>query len=308
MKAPTTPTAPATAAVPSPAAALPAAEAPVRRRGRDERGTGASVALHLTVITACLIAVFPLVWVLWISLRGADGWKDPRNLSGGLDLTNYAHVLGDTEFLTWFGNSLIVAFFTTLLGVFIAASSGYAISRMRFPGQKPLMWVFLITQMFPIAVLIVPIYNIFSDLRLVDSHAGLVLAYCSTAVPFCAWMLKGYFDTIPHEIDEAGRVDGLTPFGTFYRLALPLARPGLAVTGFYAFITAWGEVAYATALISSDENKTLAAGLQTFVGQHTSNWGAMTAASVLITIPAALVFFFAQKGLVSGLTAGGTKG
>ena len=303
----TTPTVPA-APVPAPAAAGPATEGPVRRRGREERGLLASAALHLTVITACIIAVFPLVWVLYISLRGSDGWKNPQSLAGGLDLSNYAHVLGNTEFLSWFANSLIVALFTTVLGVFVAASSGYAISRMRFPGQKPLMWVFLITQMFPIAVLIVPIYNIFSSLGLVDSHAGLVLAYCSTAVPFCAWMLKGYFDTIPHEIDEAGKVDGLTPFGTFYRLALPLARPGLAVTGFYAFITAWGEVAYATALISSDENKTLAAGLQTFVGQHTSNWGAMTAASVLITIPAALVFFVAQKGLVSGLTAGGTKG
>jgi arabinogalactan oligomer/maltooligosaccharide transport system permease protein len=277
-------------------------------RGREERSPAASVALHLTVVAACLLAVFPLVWVLYISLRGADGWKDPMSVAGGLDLTNYAHVLDDTEFLTWFANSVVVSFFTMVIGVFIAASSGYAISRMRFPGQKPLMWVFLVTQMFPVAVLIVPIYNIFSDLGLIDSYAGLILAYCATAVPFCAWMLKGYFDTIPHDIDEAGKVDGLNPFGTFYRLILPLARPGLAVTAFYTFITAWGEVAYATAFISSEETKTLAVGLQSFVGQHTSDWGAMTAASVMITIPAGLVFFLAQKHLVAGLTSGGTKG
>jgi arabinogalactan oligomer/maltooligosaccharide transport system permease protein len=248
------------------------------------------------------------VWVLLVSVRGRDGWKNPTELGEGLGLSNYTHVLADTEFLRWFGNSALIAAFTTLLGVFISASAGYAISRMRFPGQKPLMWTFLVTQMFPVAVLIVPMYNIMSALDLIDSYAGMVLAYCSVSVPFCAWMLKGYFDSIPHEIDEAGRVDGLTPFGTFYRLILPLARPGIAVTAFYSFITAWSEVAFATQFLSSEEMYTLSVGLQSFVGQHKAEWGYMTAASVMITVPAAIVFFFAQRHLVSGLTAGGTKG
>lgn len=282
--------------------------APMVHRGRHERSPGASAALHATLIAACLVAVFPVVWVLLVSVRGRDGWKDPANLADGLGLSNYTHVLADTQFLRWFGNSLVIALFTTVVGVFISSSAGYAISRMRFPGQKPLMWTFLITQMFPVAVLIVPMYNIMSALGLIDSYPGLVLAYCSVSVPFCAWMLKGYFDSIPSEIDEAGRVDGLTPFGTFYRLILPLARPGLAVTAFYSFLTAWGEVAFATQFLSSEEMYTLSVGLQSFVSEHKAEWGYMTAASVLITVPAGAVFFFAQRHLVSGLTAGGTKG
>ncbi len=160
---------------------------------------------------------------------------------------------------------------------------------------------FLITQMFPVAILIVPIYTIMSRLGLINAHASLVIAYCTIAVPFCAWMLKGYFDTISMDLDEAGRVDGLGPFGTFWRIILPLARPGLAVTAFYTFLTAWGEVAYATAFMQTDRNYTLASGFN-------PQWEYLTAAAVLVTIPAALVFFFAQKHLVAGLTAGGTKG
>ena len=128
------------------------------------------------------------------------------------------------------------------------------------------------------------------------------------AVPFCAWMLKGYFDTIPREIDEAAAVDGLGPFGTFWRLILPLARPGLAVTAFYTFLTAWGEVAYAIAFMQASEHFTLAAGLQKFVPQYSPRWDLLTAGAVLITVPAAIMFFFAQQHLVAGLTAGGTKG
>jgi arabinogalactan oligomer/maltooligosaccharide transport system permease protein len=169
------------------------------------------------------------------------------------------------------------------------------------------MWTFLVTQMFPMAVLIVPLYNLLAQLDLIDTYQGLILVYCTIAVPFCAWMLKGYFDTIPRDIDEAGRVDGLTPFGTFWRLIVPLARPGLAVTAFYSFLTAWGEVAYSAQFMSTD-HYTLAAGIRTFASDQRADWGSMTAASVLIAIPASIVFLLVQRHLVTGLTAGGTKG
>ncbi|MEU2871361.1 carbohydrate ABC transporter permease [Streptomyces olivoreticuli] len=276
-------------------------------RARGERSRGASAALHTALVLASLVAVFPVLFVVFVSLRGRDGWQEPTRFVG-FDVSNYTHILGHTEFLTWFGNSVIVAVGATVLGVFVAATAGYAVSRMRFPGHRSLMWTFLIVQMFPMAVLIVPLYNILGELELLDSYTGLIVTYCSVSVPFCAWMLKGYFDTIPAEIDEAGRVDGLSPFGTFWRLILPLARPGLAVTAFYSFITAWGEVAFATQFMSSEEHYTLAVGLQTFVGQQKAEWGLMTAAAVLITVPAAAVFFLAQRHLVAGLTAGGTKG
>jgi arabinogalactan oligomer/maltooligosaccharide transport system permease protein len=225
-----------------------------------------------------------------------------------LGFANYHEVLGSTSFVTWFGNSLIIAAGTTVVGVFISASAGFAVSRMNFPGKKSLMWIFLLVQMFPVAVLIVPLYAIMSKLHLLNSYGGLVLVYCTVSVPFCAWMLKGYFDSIPVDIDEAGRIDGLSPFGIFWRLVLPLARPGIAVTAFYSFLTAWGEVAYSRIFMQSEDHYTLPIGLSTFVSQFSSEWGLLTAASVLVTIPAALVFFLVQKNLVGGLTGGATKG
>lgn len=275
------------------------------------RSRGSSILLHSTLVGASLIAVFPLVWILlssfkpkqWIQSTQITLVKEPT-------LANYQSLLGNTDFLVWFRNSVVVAIFTMIIGIAMSATAGYAISRFRFPGKRPLMWTFLITQMFPVAILIVPIYTIMAALGLINTPASLVIAYCTVAVPFCTWMLKGYFDTIPVEIDEAGRVDGLGPFGTFWRLVLPLARPGLAVTAFYTFLTAWGEVAYASAFLNTNDKFTLAYGLQTFVPKQPALplWDLLTPAAVLITVPSAIVFFFAQKHLVAGLTAGGTKG
>lgn len=289
--------------IPRTTPARPAAK--VRRRG--DRSRGASVALHATLIVASVIAVFPVLWVLLTSLKPA-AYATTTDFFKETTFENYTNLLADTPFLTWFGNSLLIAGLTTVLGVFTAATTGYAVSRFRFPGKRGLMWTLLITQMFPMAVLIVPLYNIMSSLGLLNQAAGLVITYLTIAVPFCAWMMKGFFDTIPREIDESGMVDGLTPFGTFWRLILPLAKPGLAVTAFYSFVTAWGEVAYASAFMVGDENLTLAGGLQKFVNQYGAQWGPMTAASVLIAIPAAIVFLFAQRHLVTGVSAGAVKG
>ncbi|MFE0647576.1 sugar ABC transporter permease [Streptomyces sp. NPDC059534] len=274
---------------------------------RGRRSPLASVALHLTLITASVIAVFPVLWVLLTSLKPAK-YAITTDFFKETTLENYTNLLRDTPFLTWFGNSLVVAGLTTVIGVFVSATTGYAVSRFRFPGKRGLMWTLLITQMFPVAVLIVPIYNIMASMGLLNQPVGLVVTYLTIAVPFCAWMMKGFFDTIPREIDESGYVDGLTPFGTFWRLILPLAKPGIAVTAFYSFITAWGEVAYASAFMVGDENLTLAGGLQKFVNQYGAQWGPMAAASVLIAVPAALVFLFAQRHLVTGMSAGAVKG
>ncbi|WP_435877839.1 sugar ABC transporter permease [Streptomyces kurssanovii] len=275
------------------------------RRGR--RSPLASVGLHATLVVASVIAVFPVLWVFLTSLKPAK-YAITTDFVKETTLANYTDLLENTEFLTWFGNSLLIAGLTTVLGVFVSATTGYAVSRFRFPGKRGLMWTLLITQMFPVAVLIVPIYNIMATMGLLNQPVGLVVTYLTIAVPFCAWMMKGFFDTIPMEIDESGQVDGLTPFGTFWRLILPLAKPGIAVTAFYSFITAWGEVAYASAFMVGDENLTLAGGLQKFVNQYGAQWGPMAAASVLIAIPAALVFLFAQRHLVTGMSAGAVKG
>lgn len=283
---------------------------PARRPGgRDHRPRGASVALHATLLVATVCALFPVLWVLLSSFKPASDIRSSEiTLVENPTLENYSRVLFDTSFGNWFLNSVIIAAFTMLIGITMAATAGYALSRFNFPGKRGLMWVFLITQMFPVAILIVPIYTIMANLGLINTKASLVIAYCTVAVPFCAWIMRGYFDTIPRELDEAAALDGLGPFGTFYRVILPLSRPGLAVTAFYTFLTAWGEVAYAIAFMQTEDQLTLGAGLQQFVPQFNPQWELLTAAAVLVTLPAGIVFFFAQRHLVAGLTAGSTKG
>ncbi|MFC4530618.1 sugar ABC transporter permease [Sphaerisporangium dianthi] len=279
-----------------------------RSRGRESRGPGRSLALHATLVVASAVAVFPVLWLVLTSIKPRDAWQSSTvELFNNPNLDNYAQVLGQTAFPRWLFNSLLVAAMTTVLGVVLAATTGYAVSRFRFPGYRSIMWMLLVTQMFPVAILIVPIYNLLAGLGLINQFPGLVIAYLTSTVPFCAWMMKGYFDTVPQEIDEAGRVDGLTPFGTFWRLILPLSKPGLAVAAFYSFITAWAEVAYATAFMTGDDKYTLAVGIGQFVGQHKAEWGLLTASSVLIAVPAAVVFLLVQRHLVTGLTAGATK-
>ncbi|HEU4512637.1 MAG TPA: sugar ABC transporter permease [Nocardioidaceae bacterium] len=275
----------------------------------QKRSVGASIGIHAMLLFATAIALFPVLWVLASSFKPAN-----RILASEIKfidsptLDNYVNVLTKTDFPTWFMNSVVTAAFTMLFGVFMAATAGYALSRFNFPGRRSLMWTFLVTQMFPVAILIVPIYTIMANLGLINTLTSLVIAYCTVAVPFCTWMLKGYYDTIPRELDEAAALDGLGPFATFYRVILPLARPGLAVTMFYTFLTAWGEVAYATAFLQTDDKFTLGYGLQTFVPQFNQRWEYLTPAAILITIPAALIFLLAQRHLVSGLAAGATKG
>lgn len=297
---------PSTPSTPSTPAKTPPPSRPRKTRARGERGPLASVALHAALLIASATAVLPPLWLLVTSFKPTSE-AFSTDLVKDFTFRNYDHVVNDTEFLNWLGNSLLVVGLTTVIGVFISATTGYAVSRFKFPGMRPLMWLLLITQMFPVAVLIVPLYNLLASLGLLNQPVGLVVTYLTIAVPFCAWMMKGYFDTIPVEIDEAGRVDGLNPFGTFWRLIVPLAKPGLAVTGFYSFITGWAEVAYASAFMTGEENLTLAGGLQTFVNQYTSDWGSLTASAVIVAVPAAVIFGFVQRHLVSGLTAGATK-
>ncbi|MEU0968156.1 carbohydrate ABC transporter permease [Streptomyces sp. NPDC005917] len=283
--------------------------APRRIRRRSERGPLATALTHGILGVASLIAFFPVGWLIFLSLGpDKDDYLHPGGIWHKMTLDNYSFVLQHTGFWDWFRTTMIVVGGTTVIGLILASTTGYAVSRMRFPGYRKFMWLLLVTQMFPIAVLIVPMYQILSRLGLIDSYLGLILVYCTTVVPYTAWLLKGYFDTIPFEIDEAGRVDGLSPFGTFARLILPLAKPGLAVAAFYNFLTAFGEVAFASTFMLSDDKYTFAVGLQSFISEHDAQRNLMTATAVLIAIPVAVFFYLVQRNLVTGLTAGGTKG
>jgi arabinogalactan oligomer/maltooligosaccharide transport system permease protein len=181
-------------------------------------------------------------------------------------------------------------------------------SRMRFFGREASMQAFLITQMFPGVVMLIPLYILLDTLGLLDSLLGLALVYSTTSIPFCTWNLKGYFDTIPRELEEAALMDGADRWTTFTTIVLPLARPALAVTGLFSFMTAWNEFILAATLMSDERAYTLPVVLQKYVGDFSTEWGRFAAGAVLVSLPVMALFFLLQKQLVEGLTAGGVKG
>ena len=267
---------------------------------------------HLILILASIISVVPLLWILSTSLKPAAQIFDTQirfiPLTPTVENYRFLFTMKNHIFFTWLRNSVLIAVSTTVLGLFLATTAAYALSRFRFPGHRASLFSFLLIQMFPGALLIAPLYQLMRAYGLLNTWYGLVLAYATTALPFCVWMLKGFFDTIPIEIEEAARVDGLSPIGSFYRIVLPLSLPGLVVTAFYSFITAWNEFMYAMTFMSKEKLYTLPVGMGTFVNQFQSDWQYLAAGAVVITIPVIIFFFFAQKYLVAGLTAGGTKG
>lgn len=266
---------------------------------------------YAVLVVASLIAVIPALWVFVTSFKTESEIFSTRvELVGrsGITFANYEDLLARGDFQQWFINSVVVAAAVTLIGVFLAATAGYALSRYRFRGRSSSLYIFLVAQMFPGIILLVPLYNLFTSLGLIDQLVALVIAYSTIAIPFCVLMLKAYFDTIPYDLEEAGQVDGLGVFGGFWRIVLPLSVPGIAVTAFYSFITAWNEFMLASAFLVSRGNLTLPVGLSTFIDPFNQPWHLLAAASVIISIPVMVFFFIAQRYLISGLQTGGVKG
>jgi arabinogalactan oligomer / maltooligosaccharide transport system permease protein len=271
------------------------------------------VATHVILLIACAIALFPVLWIISTSFKNQFDVLSteieliPREPT----LENYQALFDPSTatggyFWNWFGNSLLIATLTTILSVFLAATAAYALSRYRFFGKRGATSFFLTSQMFPAVILLVPLFQLLAiRLGLLNTPWALVLAYATTAIPFCVLMLKSYFDTLPVELEEAAKIDGLGPFGAFWKIVIPLSTPGIAVTAFYAFITAWNEFLFALVFLTRPEAFTLPIGVRLFINQ---NWGGTMALSVVVTIPVVIFFYIAQRYLISGLSTGGIKG
>ncbi len=225
-------------------------------------------------------------------------------------LDNYMHVMTDNGgiFFTWAFNSLKIAILTTIVGVLLASPAAYAISRWDFLGKQTVLISFLITQMFPGVLLLVPLYNLYVQFNLIDNHYGLVIAYATSALPFSVWMLKNFFDTVPKELDEAAFMDGLGAFRTFWQIVLPLTIPGVAVVAFFNFMAAWNEFLLAFTFLNDAHNVTLPVGIKDYVHNFGADWNLLTAAAVLVTLPVLFAFLWAQRYLITGLTGGSVKG
>jgi arabinogalactan oligomer/maltooligosaccharide transport system permease protein len=268
------------------------------------RNIAATLGLHLFLILFTVLTLTPVLYVLKLAFSGdRTGLATLSLWPSEPTFDNFVKVVTRTENGEWiFGhhlwNSAIIAIATTILGIALACTAGYAFSRFKFPGRKAGLLSFLVSQMFPGVMMMIPLYIIMQKLGLLNRNLGLILVYSTTAIPFCVWMLKGYFDTIPKDLEESAVIDGAGRFLIFWKIMLPLAAPAIAVTALFSFMTAWNEFLLAY---------TLPVEVQQYVGEDIQ-WELFAASSVLVSIPVMALFFALQKNLVGGLTAGSVKG
>jgi len=263
-------------------------------------------ALHTFLIHAVGLVVVPVVWILDVAVS-------PGNILGGaigdaFTLEHFRTVLGGENFWLWTRNSVVVAVGTTIVGLLLAIPAGYAFSRYNFSGRKGAMFVFMLIQMFPGIVILVPYFMVMKALGLLNTSIGLIIAYSVTALPLCVWMLKGFFDAVPRALEEAAVLDGCTQLEVFFRIVLPLSLPAVAITALFSFLTAWNEFLLALVFNTSNDAYTLPVGLSSMIPATGQQWGDFAAASLVVSIPIVVLFVLFQKALIQGLSAGSVKG
>jgi multiple sugar transport system permease protein len=263
----------------------------------------------IPVVFIIMLAMGPFVWMILTSLTPtAQLSASGVSLSpSGWSMDNYFRLLEQTSFLGNMLDSLIIAAGTVVLGLAVSITAAYALSRFRFPGRKLVMLQFLLVNMFPIVLLILPLFILMRKIGLLDTHLALILANSTVAIPFAVWMLRSYIGAIPRSLDEAAMIDGCSRLQALRRVVLPLAMPGIISTGIYIFITAWNEYLYALTLGGRNVRPVTVA-IQTLIGEYQIEWGLLAAGGVVGALPATLLFLLVQRRLIGGLTQGAVKG
>lgn len=284
-----------------------------RSRARSRRRVTHRLFVYSGLVIYSLIALFPLYWLFKSSMTvGLDLISPtPSLFPRAIDLSNYQRVLSVGLITSFFVNSVKIALISTVLTIVIASLAAYSLTRFRYRGRDVIQRSVLLAYMFPGILLAIPLTLLYGQVGLINSHAGLVLAYVTFGLPFALWLLIAYFETIPHEIDEAARVDGATHVGVFTRIILPLARPGIVTASIFAFLGSWNEFLLGLVLIQQNELKTLPVGLALFLRGgpgDTIEWGGRMAAGVMVIFPSIVFFLIASGRIARGLAAGAVKG
>ncbi|NDJ79313.1 MAG: ABC transporter permease subunit [Chloroflexi bacterium] len=265
---------------------------------------------HGFLLFYCVFTIYPVSRVFTISLRETQNLLSTSLalIPDNATFDNYEKLFTEQNFSLWLWNSFLITITVSVIGVIVSATSAYAFSRWRFPGRAPGLLILLSTQMIPAGMLLIPIFIIVARLGLQNNILGLSLAYITTAVPLSIWILRGYYDTIPFDLEEAAMVDGATRLSAFWRIILPLSAPALAVIFLFNFLNAWNEWQVANVILKADDMKTWPLGINEFIGNFQTEWGLYAAASVIITVPVVALFLYSSKYLISGLTLGSVKG
>jgi multiple sugar transport system permease protein len=276
----------------------------------DRRTPLQSVLVYGVLLAFCLFAAFPVYWIVLTSLKSArDVYQTQEILIPvRLNFSNYVTVFRQYEILHWIEISTLLALVSTFFALIVGIFAGYSLTHFRYRGRHVLAVAVILSYVIPKGLLFIPLFLVLNQLGLVDTFLGLVLAHETFSVPFCTWLLYGYFKTLPTELVDSGRIDGCSPMGILSRILLPLAAPSVATAAIFSFTTSWNEFLYAATIIVSDKMKTLPLGIAGFLRADSYIWGPMMAAATIAIVPMMLLFILMQRYVVKGLTIGAVKG
>lgn len=277
---------------------------------RQRKRVLTDIGSYVILIFFSLLVILPLIWMFLTAIKSMEEItlsKGMNFLPAAFSLENFVKIWENYPMMTYFKNSALSVGGSTLLVIMCASLCGYGLSRFEFKGKAAFLGFLLVTQMFPAVMKIVPYYRILSMFDLINTKTGLTLVYTSFCIPFCTWLMYGYFRGIPNGLDEAARIDGCNWLQSFWKIVLPLARPGIIATTIYAFLQNWNEYMFASVLMNRDANKTLTIGIAQMGDAYNILWNDLMCASILASLPTLLIFLFLQKQLISGMTSGAVK-